>query len=151
MGRAATLELEPHQVKELEAFTAGPHRPAKHPSNLLRRNLVMSVGPHGATKYVLTETGRSALDLAKAQATKTIEIEPDRLHGLLRDAYLRGFLLEHPEMKSYSRYPLAGFTTATMRDLLSDEFEEWLRKTPLLGTAEGRAIAEAPYVAEASG
>ncbi len=79
------------------------------------------------------------------------KIETDRLHGLLRDAFLRGFMLEHPEMKSFSRYPLAGFTTATMRELLSDEFEEWLRTTPLLGTAEGRAIAEAPYVTEADG
>jgi hypothetical protein len=79
------------------------------------------------------------------------KIETDRLHGLLRDAFLRGFLLEHPEMKSWSRYPLAGYTTDTMRDLLSDEFEEWLRLTPLLGDAEGRAIAEAPYVAETTG
>lgn len=150
MGRAATLELEPHQVAELEAFADGPHRPAKHPSNLLRRNLVMSVGPHGATKYVLTEAGRAALDLAKAQATKTIELEVDRLHGLLRDAFLRGFLLEH-DWKSASRYPLAGYSTSTMRALLGDEFEAWLKATPLLGDAEGRAIAEAPYVAEADG
>lgn len=86
--------------------------------------------------------------MAKTDTDAKLEIEPERLHGLLRDAFLRGFLLEHG-WKSASRYPLEGYSTSTMRSLLGDEFEAWVKATPLLGAAEGRAIVEAPYVAQA--
>lgn len=67
----------------------------------------------------------------------------ERVRSMLFDAFLCGFLLEH-DAKSWSRYPLAGASTARMRELLEPEFDAWLRSTPTLGTDEGRKVEAAP-------
>lgn len=64
-----TSELAPWQVDELREYADGPLRPARRPTALLRRGMLMSVGKYGETAYAITEFGRAALAAASRHET----------------------------------------------------------------------------------
>lgn len=67
----------------------------------------------------------------------------DRIRGLLLEAFVDAFLLEH-DWKSASRYPLTGKTRTEMRELLEPEFESWLASSTLIGDDDRVELLAAP-------
>lgn len=56
------IPLTADQERELRLYADGDPLAGVRPNtNLIRRNLLMLVPPHGASAYVITEVGRAAL------------------------------------------------------------------------------------------
>lgn len=74
------------------------------------------------------------------------QISDDRVRGLLLDAFVEAFLVEHSTTwKSASRYPLGGARTRQeWRDLLEPEFERWLETTCEISDDERERLLAAP-------
>lgn len=58
-----------------------------------------------------------------------MDLSGQQVYNMLFDAFLQGFLLEHGS-KSFSRYPLAGYSIDSMREKLRPAFEEWISSSP---------------------